>query len=608
MQDDTYGCPRCGGAFTGFLAVRQPGSGAGPPSPVPENTAGRLDRRAFLAGSVAVAGLANTLPAAAAAEQAAVTVFSGGTILTVDKAFSQAETVAIRGKLIIAVGAAADVRAVAGPGAAEVDLAGRTMLPGFIDAHTHVVSGAAVDSIMENVGAARFATAAEVLDHLRVLVARTQPGEWVLARSFDPALQAGPDALTFAELDAVSADVPVFVINSSGHLAYANRAAFAAAAIPDDVADPPGAEFVRDTGGRLTGVMKNNVSFLQVLSAAPAMGRLDPVEAVVTLLAGWSRLGLTTVSELALGTLSGSPEDTGNILAAARSGRLQARIRAYPFYTVGTGPWDAAGIAPGTGDALARISGYKLVADGSNQGFTGLQREPYLGTDSLGTAYMSPEEMTSIALDRAAAGWPLALHANGDAAIDRVLDTCDALRAAGHDPAALRVRIEHCSMLHDDQIARMAELGVSASFLIGHVHYWGVWMRDRVFGPDRVNHLVRCRSLADAGVGFSLHSDFMVTDPDPLHMIQMAVTRRTWKEPDFILNPAERVPLEAAIRAMTSEAAWQLFSDEEIGSIEPGKFADFVILDKDPRAVPVDALRDIGVAETWMDGRRVLTR
>jgi predicted amidohydrolase YtcJ len=606
MQDDTYGCPCCGGAFTGFLAARRSLPVAGEPRPpIPGNLAVGLDRRAFLAGSAAVAGLANTLPVAAAAEEAPATVFSGGTILTVDEAFSEAEAVAIRGNVIIAVGSASDVRAAAGPGAVEVDLAGRTMLPGFIDAHTHVVSGAAVDSIMENVGAARFATTAEVLDHLRVLVSRTAPGEWVLARSFDPALQAGPDALTFAELDAVSADVPVFVINSSGHLAYANRAAFTAAAIPDDVADPPGAEFVRDADGRLTGVMKNNVSFLQVVSAAPAMDRLDPVAAVVDLLAGWGALGLTTVSELALGTLTGSPEDAAIILAAARSGRLQARIRAYPFYTVGTAAWDAAGIAPGMGDALARISGYKLVADGSNQGFTGLQREPYLGTESLGTAYMTAEEMTAIALDSAGAGWPLALHANGDAAIDRVLDTCDALRAAGYDPAALRVRIEHCSMLHDDQIARMADLGVSASFLIGHVHYWGVWMRDRVFGPDRVNHLVRCRSVAEAGVGFSLYSDFMVTDPDPLHMIEMAVNRGIWKEPDFVLNPAERVPVEAAIRALTSEAAWQLFSDHEIGSIEPGKFADLVILEQDPRAVPVNAIRDIGVAETWMDGRRV---
>jgi len=258
----------------------------------------------------------------------------------------------------------------------------------------------------------------------------------------------------------------------------------------------------------------------------------------------------------------------------------------------------------GDGDALVRIAGYKLVADGSNQGFTGLQREPYLDSDSRGTAYMTPEEMASVAVDRATKGW-LALHGNGDGGIDMILDALEAVQKAGVDMSRIRLRIEHCSMLHDEQIARMQKLGVAASFLIGHVHYWGVWMRDRVFGPERVQHLVRCRSVEKRGVGFSLHSDFMVTDPDPLHMIEMAVTRRTWKEPDFVLNPGERVSVESAIRAVTVEAAWQLFSEHEIGSLEVGKLADLVILEQDPRKVPVDTISDIRVSETWMDGRKV---
>jgi predicted amidohydrolase YtcJ len=130
-------------------------------------------------------------------------------------------------------------------------------------------------------------------------------------------------------------------------------------------------------------------------------------------------------------------------------------------------------------------------------------------------------------------------------------------------------------------------------------------MRDRVFGPERVQRLGRLRSSEQAGVGYSIHSDFMVTDPEPLHMIQMAVTRRTWKEPAFVLNPAERVSVESAIRAITAEAAWQLSSEHEIGSLQVGKLADMVILDQDPRKVPVDKIRSIRVLETWMDGEQV---
>jgi hypothetical protein len=564
-----------------------------------------VSRRSFVAGATAAAGLVATLPSPALGQDAKTTIFTGGTILTVDRNFSQAEAIAIKGNTIVAVGRLEKVRSAAGPSTDTVDLGGKVMLPGFVDSHTHVIAGAMVDAIMDNVGMTRFAKTSDVLDFLKSKADQVAAGEWVLARNFDPSVQDGPDALTFAELDAVSTTVPVFVLNASGHLAYANSKAFAAAGIPEDVADPPGAEFVRDANGKLNGTIKNNVAFIQLLQKAPAMSRAEPVAALIELLSKWGRVGLTTVSELSLGALSQSPADAAIMTAAAASGRLNARIRAYPFYTIGASAWDAAGVKPGQGDTMARIAGYKLVADGSNQGFTGLQRKPYLNSDSKGVAYMTPEELTAAALDRAAKGWQLAIHGNGDAAIDRILDACEAVHKAGHDMKKVRARIEHCSMLHDNQIARMKRLGVSASFLIGHVHFWGVWMRDRVFGPERVQLLGRCRSVEEAGIGFTLHSDFMVTDPDPLHMIEMAVTRRTWKEPDFVLNPAERISVESAIRAVTSEAAWQLFSDHEIGSLEAGKLADFVILDRDPRKVDPDQIKTIKVLETWMDGRRV---
>lgn len=602
MSKEFSGCPCCGGAYAGFFAASRSATGAA--GAIPWTAKQGISRRSFMAGTTAT-GLAVALATPAVAQDPVTTIFHGGRVLTVDADFSEAEAIAIRGNQIISVGSEADVRAAAGPNASEVDLSGKTVLPGFIDAHTHVIAGGAVDSIMENVGVTRFQTAEAVLEYLKSMVATTQPGEWILARNFDAALQKGPSALTFKELDDVSTNIPVFVLNASGHLAYANRKAFEAAGIPDDVADPPGAEFVRDADGNLTGTIKNNVAFLKIVSAAPAMARLDPVSGVVDLLSKWGSLGLTTVSELSLGALTQSPNDASILTALANTDDLNARIRAYPFYTIGAEAWDAAGVKPGDGNAMGRIAGYKLVADGSNQGFTGLQREPYVNSDSLGNAYMTPEEMKTIAVDRASKGWQLALHANGDAAIDVVLDACQAVRDAGIDMSRVRARIEHCSMLHDDQILRMKELGVSASFLIGHVHYWGVWMRDQVFGPERVMHLGRCRSVEEAGIGFSLHSDFMVTDPDPLHMIEMAVTRKTWAEPDFVLNPAERISVESAIRAITSEAAWQLFSEHEIGSLEVGKLADLVILEQDPREVNPESIKNIRVIETWMDGRKV---
>lgn len=610
MKRHVYGCACCSGYFGEFLksneGVKQLKSKASQGWSCNWGVDwSSLGRRDFLKGGTVAAGLA-ALPAGRAKAQAeTTTVFIGGTVLTVDADFSEAEAIAIRGERILAVGREAEVREAAGADASVVDLSGKTVLPGFIDAHTHVVAGSIVDSLMDYVGMARFQTAEQVLSHIAARAAETPAGEWLAFRNYDPAVQAGPDALTFAELDAVSTDHPILVMNASGHIAYANSAAFAVAEIPDDIPNPPGGEYERDADGKLTGVMKNNVAFTPVASRNPAMASVDPITGLISLLRKWNQFGLTTVSELSLGRLSQSPADVEVMMAAEQSGQLTARVRAYPFYTIGTEAWDAAGVRPGDGTPIARIAGYKLVADGSNQGYTGLQREPYKDSDDRGLAYMSREDLTATAIDRASKGWQLAIHGNGDAAIDNILDACDAMREAGIDMTQVRVRIEHCSILHDEQIARMRDLNVSASFLIGHVHYWGVAMRDDVFGEEKAQLLDRCKSVEDAGVGFTLHSDFMATDPVPLHMIEMAVTRRTFKEPDYVLAPQERISVESAIRAVTSEAAWQLFSEHEIGTLEAGKFADMVILDSDPRTVDPDEIKSIAVLETWMNGTRV---
>jgi predicted amidohydrolase YtcJ len=208
-------------------------------------------------------------------------------------------------------------------------------------------------------------------------------------------------------------------------------------------------------------------------------------------------------------------------------------------------------------------------------------------------------------LDRGRRGWPLSIHGNGDAAIDSILDAVEAARAAAVDVAALRCRIEHCSILHDEQIRRMQSLGMVPSFLINHVHYWGHVMRDQVFGPEKVQLLDRCQAVEDAGLNWVMHTDAPVSPLGSLHKIRVAVARDLWNEPDTILAPQERVGVEAAIRAVTRNAAWACHSEHEIGSLEPGKLADLVVLDEDPRAVAPSAISDIRVSETWMNGARV---
>lgn len=196
----------------------------------------------------------------------------------------------------------------------------------------------------------------------------------------------------------------------------------------------------------------------------------------------------------------------------AAAGELSVRVRAYPFYTFDD-QWSVALDAPADGDEWFRLVGYKLVADGSNQGRTGLLRDPYLGSDSHGLAYCTVDEMERLAAFWADKGWQIAVHGNGDAAIDAILTMFERLAASGVDVPGLRPRIEHCSILHDDQIDRMVALGVSPSFLINHVHDWGVAFRDRILGAERANLLDRCASAEAAGCRYTIHSTSPSANP-----------------------------------------------------------------------------------------------
>jgi predicted amidohydrolase YtcJ len=566
-----------------------------------------VGRRDFLKGSLASVSLATLLPACSTSSDGEVTrIYSGGTILTIDPDFSEAEAIAFQGNTILAVGSLAEVQVAAGDGAEMIDLAGKTMVPGFVDPHAHPMSGALFNSLTTYVGVARFTTADEVLAELAALVAQAEPGAWVMARNYDPSLQTGPDALTFAELDAVSTDNPIFVLNASGHIAYANRKAFELANIGEDVLNPEGAEYSRDSEGRLTGVMKNHTAYLPVVFANPAAADSDPAQALIALAQQWAAKGLTAMADLSFGGTTSGPGDVPILMAAAQSGQLACRIRAYALSNY-EDAWTEVSFSddPGLGDDLVKINGLKMVADGSNQGYTGLQREPYLNSTDRGLAYDTVENMTRVGTEWGKKGWLLSIHGNGDAGIDNVLDAYEQMQANGVELTAARARIEHCSILHDEQIARMKELGVSASFLIGHVYYWGVAMRDDVFGEAKASLLDRCKSVEDAGINYTLHSDFFVTDPDPLHMMEIAVTRRTRKEPEYRLGPDEAVSVESALKAVTINGAWQMGSENEIGSLEVGKLADYVILGSDPRSVDPDTIKDIAVLETWMDGKQV---
>lgn len=531
-------------------------------------------------------------------------MFENGTILPVDAAFSEHDAFAISGNKVLAVGSRDDVLAVAGRGIRRVDLDGRVVLPGFIEPHMHFALMAGLGHL-EDIGPFQRPTFDDALQGIREIAGNTGPDEWVMARQFDPIMLEPPRDLTTRDLDPIAPNRPAFILNASGHIAYTNSKTLELAGITRDSENPPGGEYGHYEDGSPNGVLYGASAFLGIMlqneqiarrmqSGFVAAGREVGDQAAA--------LGITTLCDQATGGLAG-PSELDSYRAMFEGGSMKTRIRAYA-YSEQPG-WDEAGVKPGDGDALMRLAGWKIVSDGSNQGFTGRQRGPYFTRDTVGIFYVEPEQLREAAAERGRQGWQLSIHGNGDAAIDSILDAVEYARDEGVDVHALRCRIEHCSILHDDQIQRMRSLGMVPSFLINHVHFWGHVMRDEVFGPDKVQLLDRCRSVEDAGLNWVIHSDAPVSPLGPLHKIRVAVARDLWAEPETILAPDERVGVEAAIRSVTRNAAWACHSEHEIGSLEPGKLADFVILDEDPRRVEPTAISGVGISETWMNGEAV---
>ena len=525
-------------------------------------------------------------------------------ILTVDDTFSEASAMAIKDGKIVSVGDEKQVREAADDDSEVIDCNGRTILPGFIEPHMHFFPIASIGRL-ENIGPFRFDTVKEAIAQLKTIAKAAGLDDWIMGRQFDPSLQEGPDLLTRQMLDEVSKIQPVFVYNASLHFAYCNSRALEIAGITRDTPDLASSPYGRDEDGVPNGVLAGGMAISSVIKFNESLRSIDLAESCLDVCSKANSVGITTFCDQATG-MSRGVKELDIYKALGDSGSMTTRLRYSLSYSIEE-KWDKHGVAYGDGNEMVRAVGWKIVSDGSNQGFSGLQREPYLHSDQKGIAYVEAGKLKEMVRDRSNRGWPLVIHANGDQAIDNTLDAYEAAFEEGlltNGPC----RIEHCSILHDEQIERIAKMGLSPSFLIGHVYYWGQAMRDKVFGEAKAVLLDRTAACEAKGIPWTLHSDEPVTEMGPLRCIENAVTRILWKEPESQLAADECISVESAIRAMTRVAAWQCHSDHEIGSLEVGKFADFVVLDKDPREVAATEISNIAVLETWMGGKKVFSR
>ncbi|WP_006746258.1 amidohydrolase [Thioalkalivibrio paradoxus] len=580
--------------------------------------------KATVAGALFAAsgfGLART--PGAGADTPVAKIFRGGTVVTVEEGQPLAEAVAVGGGRILAVGSEAEIMALASPGTEIVELDGATVLPGFIDAHGHFMNAPQIVGWV-NVSSppvGPVTSIPEIVTTIRAFMDERRPasGEWVIGYGYDPTVLSDGRELTRDDLDPHFPDNPVMLIHVSGHGCVLNSAGFGIVGIDENTPTPEGGVILRKEGSNEPAGLVMETAFLPIFAHMPQpsqeqlLGVLGDAQEIYT------SHGVTTAQEGAT-----NKDDLEFLLRAADEGHLVIDVVSLPIvFDVPAllreyapdfrgGPMelpDTAAQSFGRYRNRLKLAGIKLVLDGSPQGKTAFWSEPLLTggpegeEDYVGAPMVPPEMVTAAVAEFVDKGIQVFSHANGDAAIDMIID---ALRAAGVTAAdGRRDCVIHSQFVRPDQLAAYAELGMTPSFFTAHTFFWGDVHLENT-GPERAAFISPMAAAYERGLRCSNHSDFSVTPMDPFLMMQSAMLRRS--RSGVVLGPDQRVDALTALRSLTIDAAWQIFEDDTKGSIAPGKLADLVIVDRNPLDVDPEQLLALQVIETFKEGESVYRR
>ena len=540
-------------------------------------------------------------------EHYAPVVFFNGNVITMDEQHPRARSLVVLNDRIVAVG---DGEMPEWGAAPRFNLGGLTVVPGFNDAHNHMLNfGLSLEHL--DVGHPAAANIRDILRLVRERAATVPPGEWILARNYDENKLVEKRPPTRYELDSASPRHPVLITQNSGHMCVLNTLGLQMSGITDETPDPEGGRIVRDDAGRATGLLQERAQRLvEARSRQPGLAEMKKALG----LAGRQYLseGITSTQEAGVGAFS--PQQVRAFVEARREGLLDVRvymmISAEIFRHIpGQAPEPAhfgldLGLATGFGDEWLKIGPMKIFADGSLVGRTCAMNEPY-ANEPQNTGFFAGdvEKLRQAILDAHESGWQVAVHAIGDRAISTILDIYEEALSTAPRPGS-RHRIEHCGVLNARLIERIRRLKVIPVPQQPFISQLGDGFR-RVLGEERTKLCYPMKSLLQAGIVVPGSSDRPVVLGAPLLGIHDAVNQTTASGQPYV--PEEAVQPEEALRFYTVGSAYASFEERVKGSLTPGRLADFVVLDRDPTTVNKSEIRQIKVLCTVVGGKARFT-
>lgn len=530
-------------------------------------------------------------------------LFYGGDIITMTAKTDAPEAVLVRDDKIEYVGSLDRAQAIAGAEAEKADLKGKTLMPSFIDSHSHISMYAQFSGFADLSGCTTFDEIVETLNRYKEEKQIGEDGA-IVGTGYDHNFLREETHPTRLVLDQVSETIPVCLFHTSGHMAVANTPLLKLAGLTKETQEPKGGHYGRDEAGGLNGYLEEVPALAPVLMKAFSRIKADPIKQLSEVQDIYLKYGITTVQDG--GT---NREGVEQFLKFAEQGAFKLDVVAYAI----SGENGISDLLSAHTDAVGRyenhykIGGAKIILDGSPQGKTAWLSRPYEGEESYcGYPTHSDETVEKVIKKSLDGGYQILAHCNGDEASEQYIRCFKkALASAGNVCADTRPVMIHCQTVRDDQLDEMKKIGMLPSIFVAHTYYWGdIHLKN--LGPDRGNRISPVKSALEYGLKYNFHQDSPVLKPDMMQTIWCAVNRITRK--GVKIGKEQRISVFDALKGVTVHAAYAYHEEDKKGTIEAGKLADLVILDKNPLKTDPMELKDIAVEETIKEGKILYIR